>query len=159
MDTLYHSSTNKDLELLEPQRTLSKDIYIGDYVFATSDKRLAAMYLATRGTPILLNTNVKNPQIIISANAKEYVKHDVGGAIYSVPAEYFKKTPQTGLEDSERVSEITVHPSAKTVYESSIAAMREMGVTVYFVSQKQFDEIIRTKNEDHIISKLAPYLQ
>lgn len=48
---LYHASAQKNLKVLKPQRTLFHDEYIGDFVFATSDRRMAAMYLATKGVP------------------------------------------------------------------------------------------------------------
>ena len=159
MDLLYHASANKDLRLIEPKKTLSRDVCIGDYVFATSNKRLAAMYLATRGKPILLNVRSTAPRVIICTNTEEYIEYDKGGAIYTIPASSFRRTPQEGLEDSELVSEVAVKPISKKVYETSLEAMQEAGVEVYFVSREQFDEILRNKNEADVVAKLTPYQQ
>ena len=157
MEVLYHTSTNKDLEVIEPQRTLSSNVYIGDYVFATSNHKLAAMYLVARGTPILLNIKTAMPHLIICANPEEYRIRDRGGAIYTIPAESFHKTPQKGLEDSGLVSEVAITPISKKVYETSIEALREEGVEIYFVSKEQFDEIVNKKNEAEIIARLTAY--
>lgn len=154
---LYHASTNKNLTRIKPQRTLSKDKYIGDYVFATSDKKLAAMYLATRGVPTLMNTKSSSPRILIFAESTEYIRRDIGGAIYQVPRDSFKKTPQTELEDSELVSEVEVKPIRKKVYSSSISALQEAGIDIYFVDQTQFDEFIKSKNEAEVIAHLEPF--
>ncbi|CAN5625949.1 hypothetical protein BH23PAT2_BH23PAT2_02560 [soil metagenome] len=156
---LYHASTNKDLTSLEPKRTLSRDVYIGDYVFATSDYRLAAMYLVTRGRPILLNVKESIPRIVICSNAKEYIESDTGGAIYTLPGETFHKTPQEGLEDSELVSEVAVKTVSKKVYETSLAALKEAGVEIYFVGEEQFDGILSNKNEAEIVTRFSPYQQ
>lgn len=159
MNLLYHASTNKNLEMIEPQRTLSKDKYIGDYVFATSDRKLAAMYLVTRGTPTLMNTKAEVPRIIICADSTSYIKNDAGGAIYEVPGKSFVKTPQEGLEESELVGKVAVKPVSKKVFATSIDALNEAGVEVYFVNETQFEDIVLNKNEDEIISNLVPYRQ
>src|SRR4051812_29088282 len=71
MDVLYHASTNSELTVLEPQRTLSKDKYIGDFVFATKDKLLAVMYLIPKGYGSIMDTKSKPPKILICANESE----------------------------------------------------------------------------------------
>jgi hypothetical protein len=155
---LYHASPNKNLAILEPKRTLSKDRFVGNFVFATSDRKLAAMYLANNGVPVLLNVK-EGPRIIICSNADTYIQNDKGGAIYEVPADSFQPTPQAGLEDSEVVSEVPVVPLNKTIYQTSLDAMKEMGVQVYFVAKDVFDEIVKNKNESEIVAKLKPYIK
>ena len=136
MKFLYHASPKKHLTEIQTKRTLSRDLYIGDFVFATSDVRLAAMYLATKGNAILVNVKTKKPTIVICNNAKDYLLNDKGGAIYRVPGNTFIKSPQEGLEDSEMVSEVGVTPIDTQVYLSSLDAMKEMGITIYFVNEK-----------------------
>ncbi len=41
---------------------------------------------------------------MICAEQDDYIKNDLGGAIYVLPAKSFTKTPQEGLEDYEMVS-------------------------------------------------------
>lgn len=157
MKVLYHASPVKDLRKIEPKRTLSRDIYIGDYVFATSDIKLAAMYLATKGNAILMNVEAETPVIVICNNPEDYLAHDSGGAIYIVPATTFKKTPQEGLEKSERVSKVAVTPVDKRVYKHSIDAMKETGIVIYFVNQKTFNSLVQAKDEDKILASLQPF--
>ena len=157
MQYLYHSSPKKQLTEIQPRRTLSGDAYIGDFVFATSDPRLAAMYLATKGNAILLNVKTKKPRIVICNNPINYLLKDMGGAIYNIPISTFRKSPQKGLEDSEMVSEVAVIPIEKQVYARSIDAMKDMGVSVYFVNEKMFNKIVQNKEEDKIIAELRPF--
>lgn len=157
MQVLYHASPKKNLTEIKPRRTLSRDVYIGDYVFATSDFVLAAMYLATKGNAILMNVKAKDPIIVICNNETDYLSNDKGGAIYTVPISTFRKSPQAGLEESEMVSNVAVTPSDKRVYDSSLEAMKEMGITIYFVNEKVFSKIVAAKDESKIISKLKPF--
>jgi hypothetical protein len=157
MKTLYHASPSKNLTVIQPQRTLSRDKYIGDYVFATSDLKLAAMYLATKGKGTLMDYTSKEPAIVICSDEREYVRNDKGGAIYIVPADSFKKSPQEGLEESEVVSKVPVTPLDKKVYEHSLDAMHELGITVYFADQKTFDALVKARDEKKLLKKLRPY--
>lgn len=141
IDTLFHASTSKDLQVLKPRRTLSKDTYIGDYVFATTSKKLAAMYLVTKNVPILMNYRSAEPSIMIVADSKEYAKNDVGGAIYSVASDTFKKSPQTELGNSEFVSSVEVVPISKEIYNTSVEAMTSMDITINFISKERFNEL------------------
>lgn len=137
---------------------MSRDVYIGDFVFATSDIRLAAMYLATKGIAILMNVKSAKPIIVICSKTEDYLLSDTSGAIYTVSIKTFRKSPQAGLEDSEMVSDVGVIPIDKQVYSSSIDAMKEMGITIYFVNQQVFNRLIKAKDESKILSKLEPYL-
>ena len=141
MTTLFHASTNKKMDVIKPKPTLSNDIYIGDYVFATPNKFLATMYLASKGVPTIMHHENEQPSIMIMAGEDEYTKNDIGGTIYTVPAESFTNTPQVGLEDSELVSTEEVVPISREVYGSSIEAMKSMGITVNFISKDRFNEL------------------
>lgn len=127
-------------------------------MFAISDIRLAAMYLATKGTAILMDVKTDKPRIVICSSPENYLPNDKGGAIYTVPANTFKQSPQEGLEDSEMVSGVSVKPISKKVYTTSLDAMKKMGITIYFVDENKFNKIVLAKNEDTIISGLKPFL-
>lgn len=157
MTTLYHASPHKNLTIIKPQHTKSKDTYIGDFVFATLDRRLAAMYLATKGKGKLLDVEANKPKVIICSTFKDYLKNDKGGAIYTLPSKTFSNSPQTELMDSEIASKVAVKPLSKKVYDSSIKAMEEEGIEVYFVSKKTFDEMLKPKRYKEIISSLTPF--
>lgn len=158
MQVLYHASPNKQLTVIKPRKTMSRNAHIGDFVFATSDVRLAAMYHATKGNAILMNVKTKKPTVVICNNPEDYLSKDKGGAIYTVPVSTFRKSPQEGLEDSEMVSDVGVTPTNKQAYKSSLAAMKEMRITIYFVNEKLFNKLVEAKDESKILSKLEPYL-
>ncbi len=65
---LYHASPIKNLKLIKPQKTISHNKYIGDFVFATKYKKLALMYMLPKGFPILMNAQSKNPYVVICAD-------------------------------------------------------------------------------------------
>lgn len=151
---VYHASPRKNLSQLKPQRTFSHDEFIGDFLFATADQRLAAMYLVTKGYPTLMSTDDTPAYVVICGNRDEYIKQDAGGAIYSLPADSFKLTPQLGLENYELVSRHAVTPAGKSQYKTSIHALHEVGVGVYFADKTDFDKFIKSKNKKSLLKKL-----
>jgi hypothetical protein len=141
MYVLYHASTNPDLKVLEPQRTLSNDKYIGDFVFATADKILAAMYLLPKGYGSILDTDTKPPQILIRADETEVRAKDKGGAIYTVDASDFSESPQKDLIALEKVSDKPIIPISKEIFKNSFDALNKLGIEVEFIDQKTFDRL------------------
>lgn len=154
---LYHGSPKNDLKQLTPQKTLSLDKYIGDFVFATKNKVLAIMYLANKGVATLMNAESESPYIVICAEANEYIKNDIGGALYKVSSKTFKKTPQAGLENYEVVSEEAVETETESVYSTSLEAFKNNKIAVYFVDQKTLDELIGNPKQDEMIIELPLY--
>lgn len=155
---VYHASAHKDLKTIIPKRTMSKDKYIGDFVFATTDKKLAAMYLATRGVATLMNHTQDKPYIVICGDQEGYLQSDKGGAIYTLLSESFEPTPQRELVESELMSSIRVKPVKVELFQTSLEAMHKHGVAIYFVSKNTFDEMVATKNKDVAVSALEPFL-
>jgi len=153
---LYHASQIKNLKIIKPQRTLSNNQYIGDFVFATKDIKLATMYLATKGLYTLMETD-NEPHIVIVSDVKDYLKNDKGGAIYTLPSEGFIKTPQKGLEKYELVSKKAIKPVDIKVYAKSLDAMKEMGIKIYFVDMDTFNKINQPNKGQKIISSLKSY--
>lgn len=154
---VYHVSPNKSLKIIEPRRALSKGVYIGDYVFATKDKMLATMYLATKGYAVLLGSKDKNPNIVICADAQDYLASDHGGAVYELPEEFFFESPQTELAEYELVSKFPVKPLSKMVYEKSIDAMHKSGIDIKFVDQETFDNLIGNLKQRELVHQLPNY--
>lgn len=133
---------NKDLTVLEPQRTLSKDEYIGNYVFATKNRLYALMYLAPNAAGTKLMEVHGNPYMVINGTVEAYQKLDKGGAIYSLPYSSFEESPQAELGDSEYVSRTSVTPLGKETYDSSLTALLDAGVAVYFMDDVAFAKIV-----------------
>lgn len=141
-----------------PQRALSKNTYIGDFVFATSNKAYAAMYLAPKGRAMLLNTFHGVPSLVVSGSVEEFLNADKGGAIYEIPPDSFADTPQTELANTELVSSVPVVPLRKEIFDTSLQALRQMNVPVYFVDDALFDTI--KDADDHgraVLQGLEPY--
>lgn len=159
MSLLYHASTNKGLELITPMHTLSKDKYIGDFVFATADKTLATMYLATRGYATLMGSHDEQPNIVICGNQTEYEANDVGGAIYELPSELFSESPQKELSEYEMVSREPVKPLNKVIYEKSIQAMQDVGIIVHFVDKQTFNSLIGNPKQAELTNSLPAVKQ
>lgn len=142
IEILYHASLNKNLIQLESQATLSKDAYIGDYVFATENRLYALMYLAPNAAGTKLMETRGKPYIVINGTRERFDELDEGGAIYAVPAGPFTRSPQAGLEDMEMVSTKAVTPLSKEVFDSSLAAIKGAGITVYFLRDGDFERVL-----------------
>lgn len=140
MDVLYHASANPDLELLEPQRTISKDKYIGDYVFATKDKALAAMYLTPKGYGSVMESDKNPPRLLIRADEAEIRLKDTGGAIYKVDAANFIDSPQQELSAYEMVATKPIRLVSKETFSSVFSAWDQLGIKVEYIDQKTFDQ-------------------
>ena len=105
----------------------------------------------------MANQTDKKPVLVICNSPEEYISADEGGAIYTVPIDTFMKSPQEGLEDSELVSDVEVTPIYKQIYATSLEAMKERGITIYFVNSQIFNKIIKAKDEQKIISTLKAF--
>lgn len=151
---LYHASQKKNLKQLKPQKTLSDNKYIGEFVFATSNKKLAVMYLVPKGIATLMNPHESNPNIVICAESENFLRLDIGGAIYEIPGKNFTQSPQIGLIAYEMVSTKTVKPLNALVFDSTIDALLLNGIKIRFTTEKIFKSLIRNPDQDKMIEKL-----
>ncbi len=155
---LYHASPIKNLKILEPQRTISNDKYIGDFVFATRHKKLALMYMLPKGFPVLMNIKSPKPYVVLCGNSRDILKKDKGGALYELSAKSFHRTPQTALSNYEMVSKMPINTLSETDYESVTRALDKEGIEIYFVNNKTFDKLILNPEQDSIVQTLDRYL-
>lgn len=154
---LYHASQHRYLKLLKPQKTLGLNKYIGDYVFATSDKIMAIMYLVPHGFPALMYPAKPNANLVICATAEDFKAQDRGGAIYKLSSQSFKRTPQEGMSDFEMVSEETVRPVAKTMYKSTLKTFAMENIAIRFVDEATFKKLINNPRQSEIIEQITQY--
>lgn len=154
---LYHASTNKSLQIISPQPTLSNNQYIGDYVFATANRTLAIMYLVPKGIPTLMDPDNQTPTIVISSDPAYFKTRDKGGAIYGLPSESFTATPQKGLSDYEMASKVPVKPIRKIPYKSALNALLSAGIKVVFVNTNMFHHLICHPEQKAIMRQLKGY--
>ncbi|MDR0956235.1 MAG: hypothetical protein LBM73_03875 [Candidatus Nomurabacteria bacterium] len=132
MKVLYHASPIKNLCLIRPRKTLSKNRYIGDFVFATDNLILAAMYLAPKGRTAWLNPAAHPPRLTVDDSPENFAAADQGGAIYVLPADKFEPTPQRELDDLEFVSRTPIRPLRKMVFASCREAFEQFGIELKF---------------------------
>lgn len=151
-DKLYHASSNRSIEKLAPRSEKIRDESEGPRVFATPDKRIASIFMASTDDS-WTNSGAFNgiPYIVIS-DRERFEKLDNGGAIYHLPNTTFESDPMKGLGELEWTSRENVEPTDKEEHESALKAMIDHGVQVYFVDAKTFADI--NASDDHGLSIL-----
>lgn len=158
-EILYHGSTVTGLASIQPALDEPNHPELGPCVFATADKRVAAMFLAPRdGGPISVNVFGDSTRMIIQNTPEAYAGVDRGGTIYVLPAQTFAQGTSGEFGATEWVSHTAVTPIASEVFSSSLEAMRSLGVYVYLVDVNTFHAI--QASDDHglaIIDSLTPY--
>lgn len=154
---LYHSSPVKNLKILNTSPTLSNNVNIGNYLFATENKLLALMYLMPQGFPIMMDSKKNNPTVVIAGNTEEVLSMDHGGSVYVLDDKNFIETPQKGLSDYERVSKVSVKPIREIKVEDTINSLIEAGVSIYFVDDNVFNDLIRNPKQKELITKLNKF--
>lgn len=156
--TLYHASQRQNLKIIKPQKTVGHDDkYIGNFVFATKNKKLATMYLVPKGIATLMSPESNGPNIVICANEKDYIKQDKGGAIYNLPGKNFVETPQKGLGRYEMVSTHEIKPLNRTVYHSSVDALLSAGIKIRFTNKNTFNDLLNNPNQEKMIKNISLY--
>ena len=157
-DVLYHGSPNSNIEILEPRQLNVRDNAEGAVIFASSSIKVASCFLFP-WDDTWVNMSVSNDgkddfkvTLVISDHA-EFVKRDKGGAIYLVPSKDFIFDKNKGLGIYEWISKNKTIPYGKIIFSSSSEAMKKLGVKVYFVSPKQFEDYLELPGE-----KQQPFL-
>jgi len=115
------------------------------------------MYMLPKGFPLLMNIKALNPYVVLSGNAQDIIKKDIGGALYELSAESFHKTPQSALANYEMVSKKPVIPLNETDYENVIRVLNKEGIAIYFVDTNTFDKLIMNPKQDSIVQTLDRY--
>lgn len=157
---LYHGSSKSGLKVIHPKKTLSKDKYIGDFLFASHNKILAIMYTTVKGYYSLMSTNTSPLYIVICADKNEYIQKDREVSIYKFLSDSFENTPQSELKDYEFVSHNPVSAVSSETYSNALTAFRENGIDVYFVDKHTFDLIVDAgdKGRDKYLKSIAKYI-
>jgi hypothetical protein len=139
---LYHASTNTNIVVFEPRVARVRDPAEGPRVFATPDKRVAAMFMTPiESSKVEISKFGDEAVMIISGTREDFIAHDKGGAIYTLPSDTFTTDPHRGMKETEWVSAVPVKPIAKEIYPSSLQAMLDLGVRVIFVDEASFKTI------------------
>ena len=107
-------------------------------IFATSDRALATCFITHLKN---LKCGKFNDIAYIAVSKEEFLEHDKGGSLYELPSDTFESDNKKGMGEIEWISKVVVKPIAKQDYESSLTAMLEAGVQVYFVDEATLAEI------------------
>ncbi len=133
---LYHASPVADLEQIEPRNKTIRDPAEGSAIFATPDRALATVFLASSTDRWSSSGKINDiPYFLVAQDRNAFMHADKGGTIYELPADAFSCDPEKGLGKDEWVCDRTVRPKTKEVYPSALDAMIENGVQVYFVDE------------------------
>lgn len=147
---LYHGSSSADLEELTPQQRSYRDVNEGPCVFATPDLAMATVFMSREGKHSGFFEDV--PWVVIVKDRDEFIKEDKGGVVYVLPTEEFKCDSRKGLGIFEWTCDVGVKPKEIIKYPSSLGAMLESGVQVFFVDSVTEEKI--KKSDDHGLSIL-----
>jgi len=156
---LYHSSANPDIDVFEPRNDTPRHPTEGPLVFATPHKAVAAMFLAPKdGGSVEIGVYGDRYIIIVNNTAERLKNKDKGGAIYELPSDTFPTSHSIGMQQSEWVSEAPVKPLKKEIYSSSLDAMANLGVEIFFVDHPTFKSILTSSDHGfNIINQLEPF--
>ena len=144
---LYHASPNKKLEIIQPSQIRHRDRNEGPLVFASADRQFLSCFLTRTDDSWAQIGRYDFDGIIYThciTDKERFLKLDKGGAIYKVSSEDFDLNITQGLE--EWTSKKPVKVLDKEIYESSLEAMMENDVRVYFCNEEQLEGIRNNKD-------------
>ncbi|MFC1751662.1 hypothetical protein ACFLY5_00765 [Patescibacteria group bacterium] len=149
---MYHGTHKKEegITELEPRGGRHRGRDEGKVLFATPDRVMASMFLAKGHNDNRTKIGKYNgtPVMVINEDRNEFIETDKGGTIHELPSDTFSCDKGTGLGELEWTSTKKVQPTGKTEYDSSLDAMIENGVQVFFVDAKTFEDI-KSDKENH----------
>ncbi len=144
---LYHASSNRNIEILEPRAETVRDENEGPVVFASSDKANVTKFLVPTDDSWTRKMRFGDTHVHVIRDRKRYEELDKGGAIYHLSPDGFSLDQTKVGGKNEWTSNTSVTPTEKEEYESGLEAQLDNGVQVYFVDEETFNRI--TQSEDH----------
>lgn len=136
---LYHGSSNRDIDRLEPSSKKVRDTTEGPKVLATPDKRMASVFMVGVDDSWGNSGEHNGMPFIVISESERFEKLDNGGAIYHLPSDTLDTDPNKGLGNIEWASSEPVHHSHKEDHESALEATLNHGVQVYFVDKETYN--------------------
>lgn len=154
---LYHASSNRDLEVLEPRADSCRDKDEGPVVFASPDKSYVSCFIAHVNDNWGLISKFSfsyRPTIHVMciADEKKFREIDKGGAIYKLSPEGFYLDKSKGM--TEWTSRKSVKPAGKEICESGLDAMIDNNVLVYFCNYEKLEELKKRTNNSKEFFKI-----
>lgn len=157
-EVLYVSTQTSGIDTLTPRKGNLRDENEGAVIFSTPDIALATMFLIDghHDSWVKIGYYGEIPCAVICMDRDEFVKRDKGGVMYEVPSDSFDFDPNLGMGNKEWTSKVPVKTTKEQKYASSLDAMIDNGVQVYFVDRPTFEAIWEA--DDHgrsILSSLS----
>lgn len=144
---VYHASSNKDLEVLEPRAETVRDKKEGPVVFASADKAGVTKFLVPSNDSWTRKMRFAGVHIHVISDRERYEKLDKGGAIYHLSPETFGLDETRGGGRGEWTSRVSVTPIGREDFKSGLQAQLDNGVQVFFVDKDTFNRI--DQSDDH----------
>lgn len=139
-EVFYHGSPNRNLEELEP-RPVGFLEGKQERLFACPDIAGATLFL-TRIYDDLSKKGYNNGSYIFVIGDKDkFLELDKGGTVYVLPSTTF--TTDERFSGREWSTTEKLKPIHKIHFDSSLKAMIDFGVKVYFTDKKTFEERIK----------------
>jgi len=140
-DFVYHGSPF-DLEQINPSGNHKRDNEDGLLVFATPDIAFATMYFSPRADDSWSNKGrINGVYYFVCSDEKRFREEDKGGFLYTFDGDKFECNPDKGIGWCEWTNNNAVVPIRKDFSPSSLIAMIDNNVQVYFTKKEVLDEI------------------
>lgn len=135
---VYHGSADKNIERFEPRSGKVRDLTEGPKVFATSDKRMASVFIAGVDDSWGNSGMTDGVPYMVISDRQRFEEIDNGGAIYHLPSDSFTTDPYKGFGEIEWTSGEPVQPTHREEHESALEAMLNHSVQVFFVDKETY---------------------
>jgi len=157
---LFHVSPNKEIEFFEPRKENVRDQDEGHVIFATPDIAYATTFLVKSDDSWTFKGKGNGIYFMIISDEERFRNADEGGAIYELQNETFENDPSKNMGSAEWTSRDSVKPIKEETrfYDSSLDAMVDNGVQVFFVD-KEFFKKVRIDRENNKIPELLLRLE
>jgi hypothetical protein len=137
---LFHGSGTNNLTILEPRAINTRKKQEGEVVFAAQDFALACMFMSPRADDSWKRLwRIDTTYYIVFSDEQRFRENDKGGSVYEVPLEKFELIQESN--DTEWVSKSSVKVLKEYCFDSTLKALIDNNVQVYFVDKELFEEI------------------
>lgn len=154
---LYHGSPKNKLKNIKPQKQIFRDKAELVLVFATPYLPLAMIFATNLSYKwAQIGRFGKHFYMVIKNSQKSKIKKS-DGSVYILEGKDFSYDPQKGMGFYEWFSKYPIKPIKSIFYPSLLKAMIKNKVNIYFVDNKMFQEIKKSKDHGYkILQKLSP---
>jgi len=154
---LYHGSPKNKLKSIKPQRQTFRDKAEPALVFATPSLPLALIFTTNPSDKwAQMGCFGKQYYIVIKNNQKYKIKKS-NGSVYILETKNFSCDHHKGMGFDEWFSQEPIKPIKTIFYPTLFKAMIKNKINIYFVNNKIFQKIKKSKDHGYkILQKLSP---